>query len=457
MIDLLKRKKNKNKRLVALIDGEHHPQVTYDSLEKLKKYYAGKFAGLIFMGGTEKLVVDDLENYFGEKICIVEDIDTDFIEALNFFKPDIVYDLSDEPIVNYTIRMKVASFCFVKSCSYMGPDFLFEYEKKDIACSIPTISIIGTGKRIGKTAISAYLSKIFADRNKNICVVTMGRGGPRQPQILKGGAVNITPEYLLKLSKNGMHASSDYIEDALVSKLTTVGCRRCGGGFGGEVFLSNVKEGVAVAENLNPDLIVIEGSGASLPDVKTDANICIIGAYQSWESIVGYLGIYRLMISDLIIITMCEEPLADKKKIDFLKNEIAKINPHAKIIKTVFRPNPLSSISGKKVLVVMTAKEEAGPKIKNYLEEKYNCQVSNMTFNLSNRKELRKDLKRFCNYDTILTELKAASVDVVTDFAFKNKKAIVYLNNVPVVLNGSAKKLKDELGSIYNKIKLSKV
>jgi hypothetical protein len=47
MIDLLKEKKNKNKRLVALIDGEHHPQVTYAAVKKLKSYYAGKFVGII--------------------------------------------------------------------------------------------------------------------------------------------------------------------------------------------------------------------------------------------------------------------------------------------------------------------------------------------------------------------------------------------------------------------------
>jgi hypothetical protein len=35
-------------------------------------------------------------------------------------------------------------------------------------------------------------------------------------------------------------------------------------------------------------------------------------------------------------------------------------------------------------------------------------------------KDLNEDLKSFKDYDTILCELKAASVDVVTDFAFKN-------------------------------------
>ena len=135
-----------------------------------------------------------------------------------------------------------------------------------------------------------------------------------------------------------------------------------------------------------------------------------------------------------------------------LKGEIAKINPNAKVIKTIFRPQPLSDIKGKKVLMVMTARREIEAKIRKYMEKEYSCHIIGMTFNLSNRKYLRKDLSKFSGYDTIITELKAASVDVVTDFAFKNKKDIVYLNNTPIII-GDEDELEEELANIYNKIK----
>jgi len=435
VINLLKRKNNKNKNLVVLIDGEHYPQVTYDAVAMLKKIYEGNFIGIIFLGGTEKLVVDNIEDFFGEKVYLIKDINTDFIKALKFFKPDIVYDLSDEPVVNYIIRMKIASYCLASKCSYMGPDFLFSYERKDISCRKPTISIIGTGKRIGKTAISSYVSKIFASRNINVCVVAMGRGGPGKPQVIRGDKIKITSEYLLDINRKGMHASSDYIEDALTSKITTVGCRRCGGGFGGKIFMSNIKEGISIAEKLDTDLIIIEGSGASIPDVKTDVCICIIGAGQSWESIVGYLGIYRILSADLIILTMCEEPVADRNKIKLMEKEIRKINSKAPIIKTIFRPQPLSNVTGKKVFIAMTADRIIKFKIKEYIEQNFKCKVGEISFNLGNRKKLREDLEKSKNYDTILTELKAASVDVLTDYAYKNNKEIVYMNNIPVILD----------------------
>ncbi len=452
MISLLKRKNNKDKDLIALIDGEHYPQVTYDAIAMLKKIYKGNFKGIVFLGGTEKLAINNIEGFFGEKVYRIKDIDTDFKAALKYFKPDVVYDLSDEPVVNYVIRMKIASFCLANKCSYIGPDFLFSYEKENIHCSKPTIAIIGTGKRIGKTAVSSFISKIYTSEDVNVCIIAMGRGGPKNPQIIKGNKINITPEYLLDISNKGMHASSDYIEDALTSKVTAVGCRRCGGGFGGKVFMSNIKEGISVAEKLNPDLIIVEGSGASVPDVEADATICVIGAGQNWENIIGYLGIYRILSSDLIIITMCEKPLADRDKIIFLEREIKKINPKASIIKTIFRPEPLSDINGKKVFIAMTASKIVEPIIRDYIENNFNCRVMKMSFNLGNREELRKDLEKSKDYDTIMTELKAASVDVVTDYAFKHKKEIIYMNNIPIVIGGN-KLLEKELKNIFSKEK----
>ena len=119
MIDLLKNKKNKGKKLVALIDGEHYPQINYDAINILKKTYPGFFSGIIFLGGTEKLVISNLDDFFKEKVFTIKDLDTDFIKALDLFKPDLVYDLSDEPIINYVKRMKIASFSMLKQTSYM--------------------------------------------------------------------------------------------------------------------------------------------------------------------------------------------------------------------------------------------------------------------------------------------------------------------------------------------------
>jgi len=435
MTGLLKSTQNKNKKLAVLIDGEHYPDINLDAIKLLKKYFSGSICGIIFLGGTEKLVYDDMEKFYGYRVFKIDDLDTDFIKGLEFFKPDFVYDLSDEPVVNHLVRMKIASYCFSAGCSYAGPDFYFEHEPKDILLSKPSVLIIGTGKRIGKTAVSSHLAKLLSSRRKT-CIVAMGRGGPQKPQVISGSRININSDFLLDFSRKGFHASSDYIEDALFSRVDTVGCRRCGGGFGGKFFLSNIREGIKLAESLNPEIIIIEGSGASVPPVKTDFSICVVGAHQQWQNITGYLGIYRILTSDFIFMTMCEEPVAKKADIDYLTGQILKIKKDARIIKSIFRPEPLLGIEGKKVFLVLTANNIIEHKIREYIEERYKCKIVRISFNLSNRKKLFEELSEPGHYDMLLTELKAASVDMVTEFAVNLKKEINYLNNVPVIIEG---------------------
>ena len=436
MINLLKNPQNRNKKLAVLIDGEHYPDINRDSINLIRKYFKGNISGIIFLGGTEKLNINNLDKFYGMKVIAIKKLDRDFPNALIEFIPDLVYDLSDEPVVNHEVRLKIASYCFVSRCSYMGPDFYFEYEHKSLKPLKKSISIIGTGKRIGKTAVSAYIAKLLSKKNK-VCIIAMGRGGPKKPQVIKGHDVEITPEFLLDISRKGMHASSDYIEDALFSRVDTVGCRRCGGGFGGRFFMSNINKGLETAEKLNPEILVIEGSGASVPPVETDFRICVVGADQTWESIIGYLGIYRIIISDVVFLTMCEEPTAKREDIEMLIRKINEIKPSAKIVLSVFRPEPLyNNISGKKVFVILTAKSSVENNIRNFLEEKYKCKVVKFSFNLSNRTILKRELNEYGDFDVLLTELKAASVDMVTEFAYKNKKEINYLNNVPVIIKG---------------------
>jgi cyclic 2,3-diphosphoglycerate synthetase len=419
----------------VLIDGEHYPLTNYDSILKLKRSFKGNINGIIFLGGTEKLVVDNLESFYGYKVFDIKDIDRDFLAALEIFKPDFVYDLSDEPVVNHSIRMKIASFCFARQCSYFGPDFYFEYEPKDIIISKPSLLVIGTGKRTGKTAVSSHIARLLS-QNSDVCIIAMGRGGPERPQVIRGSQTEITPEYLLNISRSGLHASSDYIEDALFSGVTTVGCRRCGGGFGGKFFMSNIVQGVKIAKSLNPEIIIVEGSGSSIPPVKTDFVICVLGAGQDWDSLIGYLGLYRILLSEMVFLTMCEEPIADSKKVEFLEREIKKINPGVKVVKSIFRPEPLYNIEKKRIFLVLTAKSLIEHKIKDYLEDKYSCVVVKVSFNLANREKLKAELHSFYDYDVLLTELKAASVDLVTEFAIKNYKEINYLNNIPLITEG---------------------
>lgn len=421
---------------VALIDGEHYFPVIEAALETIAADPDYKLAGAVFIGGTEKVMDSAGLGGFIVPVIIDPDPNRGIDQAVARFKPSVFIDLSDEPVVGYRERFKFACRILAHNISYRGSDFLFEPPTFLDVVHKPSISIIGTGKRTGKTAVSAFICRELKSEGYDPIVVAMGRGGPAAPEVIYGGEIELAPEYLLEKSRQGKHAASDHYEDALMSRITTIGCRRCGGGMAGEVFVSNVIDGAKVADGLSEKMIVFEGSGAALPPVRTDLSVLIAGAGQPEEYITGYFGPYRIGLSDLVILTMCEEPLASAHKIKRLAAGIKALKPGIKVVQTVFRPKPLNDVSGKRVFVATTAPASVGQVITGYLGTEFGCEVVGISHHLSNRPLLREDLAAAAEHDVVMTELKAAGVDVVTEYGVSGGKDVVYMDNCPVTVGG---------------------
>lgn len=206
----------------------------------------------------------------------------------------------------------------------------------------------------------------------------------------------------------------------------------------GEVFLTNMKKGAKLANEVDSKFAIFEGSGAAIPPIKTNKKITLIGANQPIDNLTTYFGPYRIGLGDLVILTMCEEPMCDSEKISKIEEFISTINPNATVISTVFRPKPLADITNKKILFATTAPEDVKDKLVDYLEDNYNCEVVGTTPHLSNRPLLREDIKKYIDKaDVMLTELKAAAVDVATKDAIKHGLEVVYCDNIPVEINDS--------------------
>ena len=429
-------------KMLCLVDGEHYLPVTKEAIDTLNKLEHIDIVAAVFIGGTEKLR-DDSEESYSEKLGVPvqfakdKDIPYDLIvEMIREFDVDTVMDLSDEPILDYPKRFRIACKVLNEGVIYEGPDFRFEPTSQYEIMEKPSITILGTGKRIGKTAVSGFVSRLIDKNGYEPCVIAMGRGGPEEPEIVHGEELEITAEYLLEQSEKGVHAASDHWEDALMSRILTIGCRRCGGGMAGEVFLTNMKQGAKLANKVDSKFAIFEGSGSAIPSIKTDKKIALIGANQPIENLTTYFGPYRVGLGDLVILTMCEEPMADADKIKKIEEFVAEVNPDATVISTVFRPKPLGNLAGKKVLFATTAPESVKDKLVDYLEENYDCEVIGTTAHLSNRPLLRQDMKKYIDKaDVMLTELKAAAVDVASKDAISHGLEVVYCDNVPVEID----------------------
>ena len=434
-----------SKKVLCLVDGEHYFPVTKSAIDKIEtKGY--KVELLLFIGGTEKLRdsnVEVISEIFNKPVIFGEnhkEIPYDLIdESIKKYDVDFVFDLSDEPVVNYSKRFKIATVVLQNHVIYKGPDFEFKPLIEEDVLDNPSYKIIGTGKRIGKTAVSAYTARLINKEDKyDPCIVAMGRGGPEVPEIVHGDKIKLTPEYLMEQSDKGLHAASDHWEDALMSRVLTVGCRRCAGGMAGQVYVTNMVDGARMTNELDTNLIAIEGSGSAVPPIKTDKTIVLVGANQPIETLTQYFGPFRIKLADLIIITMCDEDICSSEKLNSLIDQLHEMNPDANIIPTIFRPHPVDTIENKKILFATTAPESVQPLLKEYLEENFNCTVVEITSNLSNRPLLQEDIERnIDNVDIMLTELKAAAVDVATKDALNKGLKVVYCDNIPIPINSN--------------------
>ena len=419
------------KRAIVLIDGEHYLPVTKSAIELVKRDY--EVVGAYFLGGSEKIGSrDEVEGYLGIPVVFGE-VERGIEDAIEKFDPDIAIDLSDEPVVDYESRFKIACVLASSQIEYLGPDFHFLPPQQKQVLNKPSIGIIGTGKRVGKTAVSAFIARKLKDMGKEVVVLTMGRGGPPQPEVID--EMDLTPEKLLEESKKGKHTASDHWEDALMSRIKTVGTRRCGGGFAGRVWYSNMLDGAEVVNDLSPSHVIVEGSGSAIPPVKADVYITVAGAMSPEWYFDRYFGPFRLKMADLIVITMWEDHFIPEEKKEGLRNIFGRYE--AEKIYTVFRPYPLDSIKGLKIFVASTAGKNLMERIiVPYLEENHDCTVVGYSSALSNRPKLKKDLDGLNRADLLLTELKGAAVDVATDTAIRMGKRVVYMDNIPVVKEG---------------------
>ena len=339
-------------RALAIVDGEHYPDVVRAALAELPY----EFVAVRLVGGADKL--RGAPDYGVPIVAHVPDV-------------DVVIDLTDER------RPDVIAECLAAGISVVGADFRFDPPPLH-PFELPSIAVIGTGKRVGKTAVATHVARVLA-RDRRVVCVAMGRGGPAEPDLV------LTPptlDDLVARSRAGQHAASDFLELAVLTGVPTVGCRRAGGGIAGAPFVSNVVEGARLAASLEPDVVVFDGSGAAIPPIATTARI-LVGREP-----------FRERISDLVL---------DRVEL---------------------RLQPTGPLEGR--VSVFTA----GPAETGHLD----ADVVHISHNLARRDLLREELAGF-DADTFLVELKAAAIDVVVEHALARGARVVLAGN-DVVADG---------------------
>jgi cyclic 2,3-diphosphoglycerate synthetase len=382
-------------RALAIVDGEHYAPVVRDALAGLPY----EVVGAVLVGGSEKL-------RGGEEYGVP--LAAELEEAIERFRPELVIDLSDEPVLGPEERFRLASRVLALGLPYVGADFRFDPPAFE-AFGVPSIAVVGTGKRVGKTAVTGHLARLLSTR-LDVVVVAMGRGGPEQPERI---TVPPTVQALVELSRSGRHAASDHLETAALAGVETIGCRRCGGGLAGAVIMSNVAEGASLAAGLERDLVIFDGSGAALPPVETDRRIVVVGGYQDPAVATGYLNEYRLLLADLVVVTMAE-PGSGWENVRDAARRVTRSG--TEVVASVLRPRPATDVSGRSVAYFATAPSAVHDLLAAHLVQAWGADVVHVSGNLADREALRDELDDV-DAEVFLVELKAAAIDVVAEHA----------------------------------------
>jgi cyclic 2,3-diphosphoglycerate synthetase len=395
--------------VIALVDGEHHPSAVRDSLERLDA--ARGVAGVIFCGGEEKVrreVLDDPLAHYGFALHRGDDA----LERLARESGAIaVVDLADEPILPPSAKLDLAARALHLGLTYELPDTLLTpplYSHVDFPGR--KLAVIGTGKRTGKTAVAGHWATLLRERGTSPVIVSMGRGGPAEPQ-LAGADTSLAD--LRAIAANGRHAASDYLEDAAIAGVPTVGCRRVGGGLVGEPFESNVAEGAALAALLGPDTLLFEGSGACIPPVEVDRTLCVVGAGA--DALHG-LASYHLRRSGLALAMGGDREMAAAIAERFCPALACQLVPEP-----VEQPAPDARVA------LFSTSQAGVPALEPVVASSA----------LARRAELESDLARAAaeRCDVYLVELKAAAIDTVAIRAEQEGARVVFLRNRPVALD----------------------
>jgi cyclic 2,3-diphosphoglycerate synthetase len=414
----------------------------------------------LLVGGKEKLPAEGLDEIAGVPVETGDDARSLLQSLIDEHSPDAVLDLSDEPVLDNRRRFALASVALDRGIDYVGADFSFRPPPRPRIATRPSVAVISTGKRTGKTAVTGFAARVLTGVGRKPVIVSMGRGGPPEPQVLRGDEIELGPKDLLEIAEQGRHAASDYIEDALLGRVPTVGCRRCGGGIAGGVELSNVPRGVEMANELPGDITLLEGSGSAIPPAFADSTILVIPASVDPEYLRGYMGPYRLLLSDLVVVTLCENPFGSPSQISditsLVRESFRTDRPGEKgrdiqVVRTVFRPKPTRSVDGMRAFVATTAPKEVGDSLKGHLEQEHGCEVVGMSHQLSDRAALIEEIEKISEKaDVLLCEIKAAGVDVATRKALEEDLEVVYMDNVPEGIDGD-----DPAGAIEEIAKLA--
>ena len=167
-----------------------------------------------------------------------------------------------------------------------------------------------------------------------------------------------------------------------------------------------------------------------------DAGLLVVPLTSPDEYVRGYLGPYRLLRADLAVVTMASGPVLGSENGSRLVAHLQRSLGDARVVVTDLLPTPLADVAGRRTFVATTAPPQVAERQVAHLERAHGVRVTGWSPHLADRGRLRADLDAAGQYEVLLTELKAAAVDVAAAHAITRDAEVVFMDNRPHHVEG---------------------
>ena len=275
--------------------------------------------------------------------------------------------------------MRLASRVLAHGLPYVGADFRFDPPVLE-PFPLPSIGIVGTGKRVGKTAITARSGAAARARPQGRRRLdgprrAAGAGGRRgrarrrrAPRALAGRSAR---RVRLPRDRRAQRRPDDRLPP-----LRRRPRRR-------RLRLERRRRAQRSPSSCEPDLVLFDASGAALPPVETRRRVLVVNARQDHEVVTGYLNAYRHLLSDLVVLTMADEGSGWEE----LRDRIAELGP--RVVGVDAAAAAVAARRGPARRVLHDGGRCGARRLRRHLADEHGADVVHVSGNLADRQALR--------------------------------------------------------------------
>ncbi len=264
--------------------------------------------------------------YYPEGIPILKEEDLPKIIAKNDVD-EVIFSYSD---VSHNWVMNLASISIANGASFK----LLSANSTMIKSKKPVIAITAVRTGAGKSQTSRFISNLLREMGKKVVVIRhpMPYGNLNEQVVQRFSSLEDMEKH--KCTIEEMEEYEPHIMNGFVV-------------YAGVDYGKILEEAEKEAE-----VILWDGGNNDLPFYKPDIHICIVDPHRPGHELLYHPGETNFIMANLLIINKVDT--AKKEDIDYVKENIKKYNPKAKVIEanSPFTPSESNLIEGKKVVVI---------------------------------------------------------------------------------------------------------